>query len=75
MAAIFNISGNQHGVDCDDREFGLQFRAEMLTRTAPTSQKGIEKYLGSGMVKGISHTPLLDEGHLTGLDRTSACTR
>lgn len=36
-----------------DREFGLQFRAEMLTSTAPTSKEGIEKYLGSGMVKGI----------------------
>ena len=36
-----------------DREFGLQFRAEMLTSTAPTSREGIEKYLGSGMVKGI----------------------
>lgn len=36
-----------------DREFGLQFRAEMLASTAPTSREGIEKYLGSGMVKGI----------------------
>ena len=36
-----------------DREFGLQFKAEMLTSTAPTSREGIEKYLGSGMVKGI----------------------
>ena len=36
-----------------DREFGLQFRAEMVTSTAPTTKEGIEKYLGSGMVKGI----------------------
>ena len=36
-----------------DREFGLQFRAETLTSTAPTTKEGIEKYLGSGMVKGI----------------------
>src|ERR1700747_351158 len=35
------------------REFGLQLRAEMLTSTAPTTREGIEKYLGSGMVKGI----------------------
>ena len=34
-------------------EFGLQFRAEMLNSTAPTTREGIEKYLGSGMVKGI----------------------
>ena len=36
-----------------DREFGLQFRAETLNSTAPTTREGIEKYLGSGMVKGI----------------------
>jgi exodeoxyribonuclease V alpha subunit len=36
-----------------DREFGLQFRAELLNSTAPTTREGIEKYLGSGMVKGI----------------------
>ncbi len=36
-----------------DREYGQQFRAEMLTSTPPTTKEGIEKYLGSGMVKGI----------------------
>ena len=36
-----------------DREFGLQFRAELLSSSAPTTTEGIEKYLGSGMVKGI----------------------
>jgi exodeoxyribonuclease V alpha subunit len=36
-----------------DREFGLQCRAEMLNSTATTTKEGIEKYLGSGMVKGI----------------------
>ena len=36
-----------------DREFGLQFHAELLNATAPTTKEGIEKYLGSGMVKGI----------------------
>ena len=36
-----------------DREFGLHFKAEMLTTTAPTTREGIEKYLGSGMAKGI----------------------
>ena len=36
-----------------DREFGLQFRAEMLASSAPTTKEGIQKYLGSGMVKGI----------------------
>ncbi len=36
-----------------DRQFGLQFRAELLTSTAPATREGIEKYLGSGLVKGI----------------------
>jgi exodeoxyribonuclease V alpha subunit len=36
-----------------DREFGLQFRADAINSTAPTTREGIEKYLGSGMVKGI----------------------
>jgi len=36
-----------------DREFGQQFRAEMLSSTAPNTREGIEKFLGSGMVKGI----------------------
>jgi exodeoxyribonuclease V alpha subunit len=36
-----------------NREFGLQFRATSLTSTAPSTREGIEKYLGSGMVKGI----------------------
>jgi exodeoxyribonuclease V alpha subunit len=36
-----------------DRDFGLQFRAELLRSAAPTTKEGIEKYLGGGMVKGI----------------------
>lgn len=36
-----------------DREFGRQFRAESLTSSAPTTRQGIEKYLGSGLVKGV----------------------
>lgn len=36
-----------------DREFGLQFRAELARSAAPTTREGIEKYLGSGMVKGV----------------------
>ena len=39
-----------------DRQFGRQFRAELLTSTPPTTREGIEKYLGSGMVKGIGPT-------------------
>ena len=36
-----------------DREFGQQFKAALLQCAAPTTREGIEKYLGSGMVKGI----------------------
>ena len=35
------------------REHGMQFRAVFLQVTAPTSLEGIERYLGSGMIKGI----------------------
>src|ERR1700676_3785456 len=35
------------------REHGLQFRATFLRVTAPTSAEGMEKYLGSGLIKGI----------------------
>jgi exodeoxyribonuclease V alpha subunit len=44
---------NAEGRWVRDREFGLQFKAEILKSSAPTSEEGIEKYLGSGMVKGI----------------------
>lgn len=36
-----------------DPQHGLQFRAENLRSSAPNSREGIEKYLGSGMIKGI----------------------
>jgi len=36
-----------------DRQHGLQFKAQFLTTTAPTTLEGIEKYLGSGLIKGI----------------------
>lgn len=36
-----------------DREYGRQFKAEWLRIHQPTTATGIEKYLGSGMVKGI----------------------
>ncbi|MFH1743718.1 MAG: ATP-dependent RecD-like DNA helicase [bacterium] len=37
----------------NDRTHGPQFRAEYLRVTPPTGVEGIEKYLASGMVKGI----------------------
>ncbi len=35
------------------RDHGLQFKADILKVTPPTTVEGIERYLGSGMIKGI----------------------
>ena len=37
----------------NDRAHGLQFQAKFLKTSAPNSTGGIEKYLGSGMIRGI----------------------
>ena len=37
----------------NDRTHGQQFKARFLKTSAPTSIEGIEKYLGSGMIRGI----------------------
>ncbi len=36
-----------------DREHGLQFRADFLRTAPPTTREGIERYLASGMIRGI----------------------
>ena len=36
-----------------DRDHGVQLKAHTLKTQPPTSLEGIEKYLGSGMIKGI----------------------
>jgi exodeoxyribonuclease V alpha subunit len=41
------------GAWINDRTHGLQFKASFLKATAPTTVEGIEKYLGSGMIRGI----------------------
>lgn len=41
------------GVWHNDKTHGLQFKANTLKVVPPTTLEGIEKYLGSGMVKGI----------------------
>ena len=37
----------------NDRTHGQQFRARFLRTSPPTSAEGIEKYLSSGMIRGI----------------------
>jgi len=41
------------GAWVNDRTHGLQFKADFLRATPPTTTEGIEKYLGSGLIKGI----------------------
>jgi exodeoxyribonuclease V alpha subunit len=36
-----------------DKEHGLQFKAKILKTVPPTTTEGVERYLGSGFVKGI----------------------
>ncbi len=45
-------------IDCqgawiNDVEYGLQFKADHLHVVRPSSLEGIEKYLGSGLIRGI----------------------
>jgi exodeoxyribonuclease V alpha subunit len=41
------------GVWINDRTHGPQFKASFLRAAPPTTVEGIEKYLGSGMIRGI----------------------
>ena len=41
------------GTWVNSREHGQQFKAAFLRSSAPTTAEGIEKYLGSGMIRGI----------------------
>jgi exodeoxyribonuclease V alpha subunit len=41
------------GTWTNDRTHGLQFRASFLKASPPTTLEGIERYLGSGMIRGI----------------------
>ena len=36
-----------------DKEHGLQFKAQFLKATPPTTSEGVERYLGGGFVKGV----------------------
>lgn len=43
------LSGNW----INDRTYGQQLKARFFKATPPTTLEGIEKYLGSGMIRGI----------------------
>lgn len=60
QTVIGNAASIQAGefIECggnwiNDRQHGLQFQAHHLKIIAPTTLEGMEKYLASGMVKGI----------------------
>lgn len=41
------------GTWINDKKYGIQFKAESLKAIPPTTLEGIEKYLGSGLIRGI----------------------
>ena len=54
-AAIISVDEwiTASGVWINDRAHGQQFKTRFLKTSAPSSIDGIEKYLGSGMIRGI----------------------
>ena len=66
------------GVWVQDRDHGLQLKSDFIKTSAPTSREGIEKYLGSGLIKGIGPVyakklvEKFDEGVFTIIDQFSA---
>jgi exodeoxyribonuclease V alpha subunit len=44
---------DSQGIWVNDHTYGLQFKSSRLTVVPPSTLEGIEKYLGSGMIKGI----------------------
>ena len=49
VGAVLTVEGNWRV----DKRYGRQFAAESWSETLPATVIGIEKYLGSGLVKGI----------------------
>ena len=41
------------GVWINNKDYGVQFKAETLKAIPPNTLEGIEKYLGSGLIKGV----------------------
>src|ERR1035437_3743956 len=57
LGAVPSISAGEWltGKGCwvRDKEHGLQFKAQSLKATPPTTSEGVERYLGGGFVKGV----------------------
>ena len=56
------------GIWITDRQHGLQFKADVLSTTPPTTAEGMARYLGSGMVRGVGPTLAKRIIDLFGLD-------
>src|SRR5207245_3288668 len=50
----------------NDRTHGQQFRARFLKTSAPASVEGIERYLASGMIRGIGQGYAMKLVHAVG---------
>jgi exodeoxyribonuclease V alpha subunit len=57
VGSVATVNAGEHieasGVWVHDPQWGEQFRADSLRVTPPSTLEGIEKYLASGLVKGI----------------------
>lgn len=57
VGSAINVGAGEYieaeGAWVNNTNYGLQFKAETLRTIPPTTVEGIEKYLGSGMVRGI----------------------
>jgi len=85
VTVVGNVAGinagewvTAQGVWVRDHDHGLQLKADFIKCSAPTSREGIEKYLGSGLIKGIGPVyakklvEKFDENVFTIIDRFSA---
>ena len=82
VGSVADVSAGEwvtaQGTWVQDREHGLQLKADFIKTSAPTSREGIEKYLGSGLIKGIGPVyakklvEKFDEGVFTIIDQFSA---
>jgi ATP-dependent exoDNAse (exonuclease V) alpha subunit len=59
------------GTWTNDRTHGLQFKAAFLKASPPTTLEGIEKYLGSGMIRGIGFLTADRVAERLGIDKTA----
>ena len=60
VTVVGNLAGVQPGENLrltgrwvEDRKYGRQFRAESFLSVQPGTRDGIQRYLGSGLVRGI----------------------